>query len=370
VVLDEAHHAAAATYQAILAHVRPKVLLGLTATPERADGLDIRKDFGSDAPELAGRFTHELRWPDAIERRLLAPFHYFGVSDHENVDFTNLKWRAGGYAASELDGVLGANDARAQWVRDQFVELVADPARVRGLGFCVSQKHARFMARKFTERGVPSAALTADSPQEERNRVQGDLVHRRIRFIFTVDLYNEGVDIPEVDTVLRSLAMPDAVRGAGVLQLHAQYTREQILLALGKGSFADPYTHREGVLHVAERKVDAFFVTIRKTEARFSPSTMYEDYATSEGIFHWQSQSTTSEASPTGQRYIEHRKRGYTLLLFVRESHKLENGLTAPFWFLGPLQYMRHEGDRPMSMTWRLERAMPARVYRWAREVA
>ena len=116
--------------------------------------------------------------------------------------------------------------------------------------------------------------------------------------------------------------------------------------------------------------MDAFFVTIRKSEARFSPTTMYEDYATSEGIFHWQSQSTTSATSPTGRRYIEHRERGYTPLLFVRESHKLDNGLTAPFWFLGPLQYLRHNGDRPMSITWKLERAMPARVYRWAREVA
>jgi superfamily II DNA or RNA helicase len=134
VVLDEAHHAAATTYQAILDHVRPKVLLGLTATPERADGLDIRKDFGSDDPALAGRFTHELRLPDAIERRLLAPFHYFGVSDAEGVDFTNLSWRAGGYATSELDGVLGANDARARWVRDQFLELVAAPRGCGGSG--------------------------------------------------------------------------------------------------------------------------------------------------------------------------------------------------------------------------------------------
>jgi hypothetical protein len=121
---------------------------------------------------------------------------------------------------------------------------------------------------------------------------------------------------------------------------------------------------------VAERKMDAFFVTVRKTAARFSPTTMYEDYATSEGIFHWQSQSTTRAASPTGRRYIEHEKRGYTPLLFVRESPRLENGLTAPFWFLGPLQYVRHEGDLPMSVTWKLERPMPARVYRWAREVA
>jgi hypothetical protein len=154
----------------------------------------------------------------------------------------------------------------------------------------------------------------------------------------------------------------------GPLELHARYTREQILLALGLGSFAEPRLHREGVAHVADRKVDAFFVTVQKSEARFSPTTMYEDYALSDRLFHWQSQSTTSASSDTGKRYIHHKRLGYRPMLFVRESATRPNGLTAPFVFLGPLTYMKHEGGRPMSITWRLEHPMPARVVRWSRE--
>ena len=101
-VLDEAHHAAASSYQSLLKHIDPDSLIGLTATPERSDGGDIRDDFG-------GRFTHEIRLPDAIERRLLAPFHYFGVADHRSIDLSHLQWQRGGYALSGLRKVFGAN---------------------------------------------------------------------------------------------------------------------------------------------------------------------------------------------------------------------------------------------------------------------
>lgn len=195
VVFDEAHHAQATTYQAMLAHLHPKTLLGLTATPERADGADIRVDFG-------GRFTHEMRLPDAIDRRLLAPFHYFGIPDHPSVDLSRVTWKRGGYIQSELENVFGANEVRAKWVLDQLFDYVTEPHKVRGLGFCVSQQHAVFMARVFSQWGMPSAALTAESPLPQRKSIQRDLVQYRIRFIFTVDLYNEGVDIPEVDTIL------------------------------------------------------------------------------------------------------------------------------------------------------------------------
>lgn len=683
VVLDEAHHAGADTYQRILAHLRPGAcLLGLTATPERADGYDIRQDFapgasgadesrtatpgaaplGADEPGAVGGprangsgFTHELRLPDAVERGLLVPFHYYGIGDHPDVDLSGLKWERGGYRLSALNQVLGANEARAGWVRRQFLEHAAEPERVRGLGFCVSQEHARFMARRFSEGGIPAVALTAESPAEERRRARSRLVQREIHFIFTVDLYNEGVDIPEVDTVLllrptesltvylqqlgrglrlhpgkshltvldfvapqhrnfrfadrfralvreptrridrqleegfpwlptgclirlderaaqavldniretvgarrplvvrrlaqlrveagdrpglrrmldwlhyddlddllrhglphrlmeaagaapvsglvpterlpeeerstgetgvatgpipaRPRAAPDLtpfetglVRGlrslarsddrdvlgalvraegrdgaegkpssppssgpdhgellalahsllwgtkrpgegtlqecraflqahprlgedlrevaalrlsalpptpavrfperTGALRLHGSYTREQILLALGAATFDTPRRHREGVEHVPERKVDAFFVTIRKSAERFSPTTMYEDYALSGRLFHWQSQSTTHQGTDTGRRYIHHERLGYAPMLFVREGPTDDGGLTLPFTFLGPLRYVRHEGGRPMSITWELEHSIPARILRWSRQAA
>jgi len=156
----------------------------------------------------------------------------------------------------------------------------------------------------------------------------------------------------------------------GPLVLHASYTRRQVLLALGLGSFEKPRASREGVLHVPERKLDVFFADINKSEADFSPTTMYEDYAINEKRFHWQSQSTTGENSPTGRRYIHHRKQKHTPLLFIRNRKKLSNGLTAPFLFAGPLTYRCHEGSRPMSIQWELEHPLPARVLSWARPAA
>jgi hypothetical protein len=100
-----------------------------------------------------------------------------------------------------------------------------------------------------------------------------------------------------------------------------------------------------------------------KSEKDYSPTTMYEDYAISDTLFHWQSQSTTSDTSPTGRRYIHHRKTGNKILLFVRE-HKQENDFTAPYDFLGPANYIKHEGSRPMSITWELENPMPAHLWK------
>ncbi len=607
VVLDEAHHSSAGSYLRILEHVRPRCLLGLTATPERTDADDIRKHFGQ-------RYTHEIRLPDAIERRLLVPFHYFGVADHDSVDLSRVNWRSGGYAVEELEGVFTGNQARADWVLQQIHEHATDLAAVRGLGFCISRAHARFMAAHFSGKRVPSAVLTGESPDHERTSLQRDLREGRIRFIFTVDLYNEGVDLPEVDTLLllrptesltvylqqlgrglrlhegkphltvvdfvapqdrrfryadrfRALSarpekrvdhqieqgfpwlpsgclihldrlasqrvldniralinrqrpqivrelkscfqqdidavslpemldclhMDDAedllrkdlpsrlradcggestgalgpyvsslkrglqrlvrcddrllletlqtrlaqpatnmdqlaeedrlrltllhsmlwgktrpgsgdlsavdgfvrehrplyrdlqdvlawrrermIPGSGItfpeqtgpLELHASYTREQILLALGLGSLEKPITQQEGVRHVPERRVDALFVTLEKSEQEFSPTTMYEDYALNERRFHWQSQSGTSPTSDTGQRYIHHEELGYTPLLFVRRAKRDANGLSEPFTFCGPVRYQRHEGSKPMSIVWEMEYEMPTRLLHHAR---
>ena len=118
------------------------------------------------------------------------------------------------------------------------------------------------------------------------------------------------------------------------------------------------------MLHIPARRIDAFFVTLHKTEDAYSPTTMYEDYAISDRLFHWQSQSTTSADSPTGQRYIRHRQQGYTPLLFVRDRKSLPGGLAAPYAFLGPADYVSHEGSRPLSIVWRLRTPIPPRLLR------
>lgn len=146
------------------------------------------------------------------------------------------------------------------------------------------------------------------------------------------------------------------------LALHGRYQREEILAALGHANLTRPPSQfREGVLKtdVNGRTVDAFFVTLNKSEAEYSPSTMYRDYPISPSLFHWESQSTTSVASETGQRYITG---GSTVLLFVRRERKNDFG-TAPYTYLGEARYVSHNGDRPVAVTWKLANPMPPDLY-------
>ena len=605
VVIDEFHHAAAPSYERLLDHLRPKVLLGLTATPERGDGIDLLSRFG-------GHLSSEIRLADAINRKLLSPFQYFAISD--NIDLSGLKWQRGGYRTEELTQIYTGNDLRAALVIDKVRSILLHPRKARGLGFCVSVAHAQFMAARFCEAGIPAEALSAETPRIDRYSAQERLRKREINFLFVVDLYNEGVDIPEIDSVLflrptesltvflqqlgrglrlyhdkdcltvldfvgaahkkfrfdlrfralltdpsesvdrqvqhgfthlpagcsivmeriarqhvlenirqnlgqskqilisslRDLAgslgriptlseffhqsgvepddiyrrgvgfsrlvsqaglsesfkdpdeerltkglrrvahMADANRIRFLLQLlgsdqprselkpfdssqermllmldfclwgasglpdsseaglsrlasnptmrhelrelleyrlshvssvapllelpficpmtlHAPYTRDEILAALGRWTRTQQPSMREGVLHIPEIKTDVFFVTLHKTEREYSPTTMYQDYALNERLFHWQSQSTTSADSATGRRYIEHKQHGYTVLLFGREHKKRlgkSDGLAEPYYFLGPAQYINHAGSRPMSITWQLDFPLPARLFR------
>ena len=197
IVVDEFHHAAAPTYQKLLEYYQPHILLGLTATPERMDGKSILDYFG-------GRVAAEIRLPEAIDRKLLCPFQYFGVTD--TADLSSLKWRTGGYDKAELSNLYTFSgmvaQRRADLVVNSILKYVTDIDEVKGLGFCVSIEHARFMADYFNTHGIPSIALTGDSSDEERNTAKQRLISGGIRFIFVVDIYNEGVDIPEVNTVL------------------------------------------------------------------------------------------------------------------------------------------------------------------------
>lgn len=601
VVVDEVHHGAAASYRPLLSQVQPQTLLGLTATPERHDGEDVFADFGQ-------HISAEIRLPDAINQKLLCPFHYFAVSDCINLD--DVQWKAGGYDVHELEDryILGTSaKTRVGLVVDQLRDKLADVLHMRGLGFCVSVDHAKYMADQFNAAGIPSAALSSQSSDEHRQTVQARLRRREVNFIFVVDLYNEGVDIREIDTVLflrptesltvflqqlgrglrlcegkdcltvldfvgrahknfdfglryRALlgkqcasidreiesGLPHVPAGCSIvlerqareyiieniraairnsrdtlkrevsalaeslgrrptfgefletyrldvddvyrrhlswsrlcadaksdwgfhsphepiltkglrrvshidspsqirflsdvltrdhppvlneessrrlimlwyslfgehlpasheeawnqlqlnpemktellellayrfscarhvapvlslpylcpLTLHAQYTRDELLAALGVFTLDLRPQMREGVRYLPEIQTDIFLITLDKAEADFSPTTMYEDYAISETLFHWQSQSTTSEDSPTGQRY---RKHPGTILLFAREKKEARSGSpSSPYHFLGPVEYVSHEGSRPMSITWCLRHPLPESILAWAR---
>ncbi len=150
------------------------------------------------------------------------------------------------------------------------------------------------------------------------------------------------------------------------LDLHCQYTRDQIFVGL---DYLNPGVVRQGVKWLPEKGCDVLINTLNKSERDYSPTTMYEDYSISESLFHWQSQSTTSETSRVGQRYVHHRELGTKVLLFVREWRTDAAG-TAPFTFLGLVDYVSHEGSRPMSVVWRLERPMPAKFLRRSNRLA
>lgn len=596
VVIDEFHHVAAATYRAILDHLQPRELLGLTATPERADGQDIRTYFG-------GRTAAELRLWDALGADLLCPFHYFGVAD--GTDLTRLTWVRGAYHEAELSNLYTADNARAMIILRELRDKVLDPGTMRALGFCVDVAHAEFMSRVFNQAGIPARAVSGRTSSAERAEALRALRSRELNVLFSAEVFNEGLDIPDVDTVLllrptssatiflqqlgrglrrtpskavltvldfvghqhrefrwdlkfraltgltrkgvergvergfsflpagcqiildrqsqaviienlkgqtanrwpqlvaelrsygdhdlesflresgleladvvkagsrswtrlrrdaglptptgsdqedkllrrvRALAhVDDGLRARGYasllrdeaprydeqpelerrladmlffslwpdggghdsvaaglsalqqdpavrselssvvdlafagarhvavdwelaagrvpLKIHARYQREEILAGLGYASLArTPNSFREGVLYVPEINVDAFFINLKKSDAEFSPTTMYRDYPISPTLFHWESQSTTSLGSATGRRYLTGTSQ---VLLFVREEKMNEFG-TAPYLFLGPATYVTHDGDRPIAITWRLSHPMPTDFYQAA----
>lgn len=144
------------------------------------------------------------------------------------------------------------------------------------------------------------------------------------------------------------------------LDLHCTYTRDQILIAM---DYMTPQNVREGVKWLPDKQVDVFFITLNKADKDYSPTTMYNDYSINESLFHWQSQSTTSDTASTGQRYINHRQRGSKVVLFVREFKQDSIG-AAPYTCLGTAAYVRHTGSRPMNITWHLDQPIPAKYLR------
>ena len=153
------------------------------------------------------------------------------------------------------------------------------------------------------------------------------------------------------------------------LQVHGHYSTSQILAAFGHYNENVSPAFREGVKYFENKNLDIFFITLNKSEKDFSPSTLYDDYAINERLFHWQTQSRVAPTSPTAKRYIHHKKNNHKIVLFVRE-YKKEHGYTSPFTFIGTAEYVSHSGSKPMSFVWRLNEEMPAKLVPVANKVS
>ena len=198
IIVDEVHHGPAASYRVIFDRFNPTILLGLTATPERMDGASVAADFGN-------RFAAEIRLAEALDEKLLCPFHYFGVADPVSLSADRF-WKSGKYDITELENVYTGKHVlalqRLDVVLNSLLRYEPDLERVRGIGFCVSIRHAEFMAEKFNDRGIVSAVLVGETAHEKRTKLLEDFRAGQIRFLFTRDVLNEGLDVPEVNTVL------------------------------------------------------------------------------------------------------------------------------------------------------------------------
>ncbi|MCD4718754.1 MAG: DEAD/DEAH box helicase family protein [Desulfobacula sp.] len=194
IIIDEFHHAAALSYHKLNDYFTPQILLGLTATPERADGQDILKYFD-------GHISAEIRLPDAVNRKLLSPFQYFCITDQ--VDYSNVVWKRGGYDRKQLEKLLvTGDDIRAKLIIEKATKILLDINQTRGICFCVSQEHARYMAKQFGQYNISALALTAKTPNTIRKSAISQLKNCEINFLCVVDLFNEGIDIPEIDTIM------------------------------------------------------------------------------------------------------------------------------------------------------------------------
>lgn len=192
IVIDEAHHITAKSYREILTKFNPKILLGLTATPERMDGESLLPDFGN-------HISAEIRLPKALDDGLLTPFQYLCISD--NVDLSEDDLMQGSrYVADKITDKL-CNSERVNLIIDRLTYYLPNERECKALGFCATKAHARYMAKMFQERNLKAEYLTSDN-EKERNTLNKKLATGEINYLFVVDIFNEGVDIPEVDTVL------------------------------------------------------------------------------------------------------------------------------------------------------------------------
>lgn len=194
VIIDEFHHAEAKTYRAVLDRLQPRELLGLTATPERGDGINVADEF------FDGRIASELRLWEALDDELLAPFHYYLISD--DTDLSTVPLRGGEYETSALSKIYTGNDARVRAIVNAINDAITDLSAINGICFCVDIAHADYMAERLSAHGIASIAVTSKTHKEDRKAALESLRAGEISFICAVDIFNEGVDIPAVNTLL------------------------------------------------------------------------------------------------------------------------------------------------------------------------
>ena len=199
IIMDECHHIEAASWDKVFNYFEPREFIGLTATPEREDGVNIADKY------FGGYVATSIRLWDALEDNLLVPFQYFGIAD--GTDLRRVNVRGGQYDETDLEKrYTDHKDAerRLRIIVKELREKVDNPLRMKALGFCVSVKHAKYMAQKFNEIGLPADCLVGADSAERRAKVMGNLAddNHELTTIFTVDLFNEGVDIPNIDTLL------------------------------------------------------------------------------------------------------------------------------------------------------------------------
>ncbi len=198
VIVDEAHHGAAPSYRPLFEHLQPKILLGLSATPERMDGTSILPDFDN-------RFAAEIRLPEALEEKLLCPFHYFGVTDPVSTADERF-WKNGRYDVRELENVYTGDDLQAQLRLDAIVAAIQryhpDFTSIRAVGFCAGVRHGEFMARKFRDAGYSAETILGETPPDTRESRLAEFRAGKIQFLFVVDVLSEGFDVPEINLVL------------------------------------------------------------------------------------------------------------------------------------------------------------------------
>jgi superfamily II DNA or RNA helicase len=606
IIIDECHHQIANSYRSVINYFKPKILLGLTATPERMDGGDILEDFDN-------KIAAEIRLPEAMNRKLLCPFQYFGITD--SIDLTNVSWVRGKYVPSELTNLYTANDRRVREVIDALDKYTKDINDVRALGYCVSMDHAIYMAEKFTLAGFKADYLTSQN-NKDRVVIRQKLEKKQINYLFVVDMFNEGIDIPEIDTVLflrptesltvflqqlgrglrlhedkdcltvldfvgnahseynfeskfRALigktnttvkkelednfphlplgcsiilekkaketilsnitaatslnkrkliqriqqfqndttlpltlgnfsslyniplesiykrdswkrlcqiagkiddfetknekaivsaisnkwlstnslsyfsfilkiakqnfninisdfnenektmllmlhydvwqkeggfdSLVNSIKAIGEnkilvdeikevlevlienidfkeipiklpyeqpLKLHSRYTRDQILAAFQFSSFSKKSSNREGTAENKDLNTEILFINLIKSEENFSPTTMYDDYAVNELLFHWQTQNSARPDKGKGLSYIKHKENEKRILLFVREKAKNEFGNSLGYVFIGEGNLEDYKGSKPMSINWKLEEPMPHYLWKDAAKLS
>jgi len=606
IIIDECHHQTANSYRSIINYFKPKVLLGLTATPERMDGGDILEDFDN-------RIAAEIRLPEAMNRKLLCPFQYFGITD--SIDLSNVSWVRGKYLPSELTNIYTESDRRVREIIDALYKYTKDINDVRALGYCVSMDHAKYMAEKFTLAGLKADYLTSNN-SNDRVAIRQRLEKKEINYLFVVDIFNEGIDIPQIDTLLflrptesltvflqqlgrglrlyeekDSLTVLDFVgnshseynfeskfraligktnttvakevednfphlplgcsiilekkakdtilknitsatilnrrkiiqriqqfqhdthlpltignfskfyniplqaiykrgswkrlchiagklddfdsenekeivstiskkwlstnslsyftfilkiaqqdfnidisefneiektmllmlhydvwQNAGgfnsletsikkigankvleeeikevlelliekidfkeikidlpykqPLKLHSRYTRDQILAAFKFSTFEKKSSNREGTAENKEMNTEILFINLIKSEENFSPTTMYDDYAVNELLFHWQTQNSARPDKGKGLSYINHKSIEKRILLFVREKAKDEFGNSMGYVFIGEGELKDYRGSKPMSINWELQEPMPHYLWKDAAKLS